>query len=137
MELHEDVELERSLFVLTLQGLLATGDGTRGNPYIVCHPTDEYDVVATLGHEPAGQSLVEYNGRRRLRAVEQLEECFEVSQRQACRVVGQARSTQRYEAQVRSDEPALVQRMHELVRSAPRYGYRRIWAMLRDPFGVA
>jgi hypothetical protein len=58
-----DVELERSLFVLTLQGLLATGDGTRGNPYIVCHPTDEYDVLAALGHEAAGQSLVEHEGR--------------------------------------------------------------------------
>src|SRR3954468_20468126 len=28
-----DVELERSLFVLTLQGLLSTGDGTPANPY--------------------------------------------------------------------------------------------------------
>jgi hypothetical protein len=59
----EDVELERSLFVLTLQGLLATGDGTRVNPYIVCHPSDEYDVTAALGHEAAGQSLIEHNGR--------------------------------------------------------------------------
>src|SRR4051794_35949476 len=52
----DDLELERSLFVLTLQGLLATGDGTPANPYIVCHPTDEYDVLAALGHEPASQS---------------------------------------------------------------------------------
>lgn len=58
-----DVELERSLFVLTLQGLLATGDGTRGNPYVVCHPTDEHDILAALGREPAGQSLVEHGGR--------------------------------------------------------------------------
>jgi hypothetical protein len=58
-----DVELERSLFVLTLQGLLTTGDGSQTNPYIVCHPTDEYDVVEALGHEPAGQSLVEHQGR--------------------------------------------------------------------------
>lgn len=58
-----DVELERSLFVLTLQGLLATGDGTRGNPYIVCHPSDEHDVLAAIGHEAAGQSLVEHEGR--------------------------------------------------------------------------
>jgi len=57
------VELERSLFVLTLQGLLATGDGSRGNPFIVCHPTDEYDLVEVLGSEPAGQSLVEATGR--------------------------------------------------------------------------
>ena len=59
----EDVELERSLFVLTLQGLLATGDGTRANPYIVCHPTDEYDILAALSHEAAGQSLAEHEGR--------------------------------------------------------------------------
>jgi len=59
----DDVELERSLFVLTLQGLLATGDGTPVNPYIVCHPTDEYDVLAALGVEAARQSLVEREGR--------------------------------------------------------------------------
>jgi len=59
----DDVELERSLFVLTLQGLLATGDGTPANPYIVCHPTDEYDVLAALDVEAAGQSLVECNGK--------------------------------------------------------------------------
>jgi hypothetical protein len=59
----EDVELERSLFVLTLQGLLSTGDGTRANPYTVCHATDEYDVLAALGHEPAAQSLVQRNRR--------------------------------------------------------------------------
>ncbi len=58
-----NVELERSLFVLTLQGLLATGNGSRGNPYVVCHPTDEYDVVEVLGCEPAGQALVEHKGR--------------------------------------------------------------------------
>ena len=49
--------------MLTLQGLLTTGDGTRGNPYVVCHAADEHDVVAALGHEAAGQSLVEHEGR--------------------------------------------------------------------------
>jgi hypothetical protein len=59
----EDVELERSLFVLTLQGLLATGDGTRSNPYFVCHASDEYDILAALCLEAAGQSLTEHRGR--------------------------------------------------------------------------
>jgi hypothetical protein len=59
---HESIELERSLFVIVLQGLLATGDGTPANPYIVCHASDEYDVLETLGLEPAGQSLVEHGG---------------------------------------------------------------------------
>lgn len=57
------VELERSLFVLALQGLLATGDGTPGNPYIVCHASDEHDILAALGREGAGQSLVQQDSR--------------------------------------------------------------------------
>jgi putative transposase len=69
---------------------------------------------------------------RKRRAVEHLEEGFEVSQRRACRVVGQPRATQRYERQERSDEVVLIQRMHTQVRQHPRYGYRRIWALLRQ-----
>ena len=45
--------------------------------------------------------------------------------------MSQSRSTQRYEPRVVEDEAALVRRMHELVRRHPRYGYRRIWALLR------
>lgn len=54
-----------------------------------------------------------------------------VSQRRACRVLGQPRSTQRYPRKVRGDEAAIVKRMHELARAHPRYGYRRVWALLR------
>jgi putative transposase len=68
---------------------------------------------------------------RKRRAVEHLEAEFEASQRRACRVVGQPRATQRYEPQVKDDEVILVERMHEQVRQHPRYGYRRIWALLR------
>jgi len=68
---------------------------------------------------------------RKRRAVEHLEDKHEVSQRRACRVVGQPRATQRYVPRTRDDEPALVRRMHERVRQHPRYGYRRIWALLR------
>ena len=56
-------EVERFLFVLCLQGLLATGKGTRTDPYLVCHATDEYDVLEALDLQPAGQSLVEDRGR--------------------------------------------------------------------------
>jgi len=59
----ETVELERSLFVLTLQGLLATGDGSPSNPYIVCHTTDEYDILAALGRDAAGQTLEQHGGK--------------------------------------------------------------------------
>jgi putative transposase len=54
-----------------------------------------------------------------------------VSQRRACAVLGQARSSQRYPRKISEDGPAVVARMHELVRAHPRFGYRRIWALLR------
>src|SRR5262245_63930137 len=54
------------------------------------------------------------------------------SQRRACEVLGQPRSTQRQEPKnPKEQEQRLVARMLELVRSHPRYGYRRIWALLR------
>jgi transposase InsO family protein len=56
---------------------------------------------------------------------------MEVSERRACEAVGQPRSTQRYAPRRAEDEEALVARMLELVRRHPRYGYRRIWALLR------
>ena len=56
---------------------------------------------------------------------------FAVSERRACRVVDQPRSCQRYAAKSRGDEGALVQRMLHLVRQRPRFGYRRIAALLR------
>jgi transposase InsO family protein len=54
-----------------------------------------------------------------------------VSKRRACRVVGQARSTQRHTPRVREDERRLVARIVELARAYGRYGYRRITALLR------
>ncbi len=69
--------------------------------------------------------------RKRI-AVEQLRKVCDVSERRACDVVGQPRSSQRYRAKVRDDEPRLVSRMLELVRRFPRYGYRFITAKLRQ-----
>jgi hypothetical protein len=60
---HDDVELERWLFVLTLRGLLATGDGTPANPYLVCHASDANDILAAQGLVPACQFLTEHAGR--------------------------------------------------------------------------
>jgi len=56
-------EVERFLFVLCLQGLLATGDGTETSPYSVCHASDEHDLLDCLGCEIAAQALVERDGR--------------------------------------------------------------------------
>ena len=54
-----------------------------------------------------------------------------MSQRRACRVLGQPRRTQRYVARRRDDEAKLVKRILELVRRHPRRGYRFVWALLR------
>ena len=53
-----------------------------------------------------------------------------VSERRACRVLGQARSTQRRERNIPDDEARLVAEMVELATQYGRYGYRRITAML-------
>lgn len=53
------------------------------------------------------------------------------SERKSCVAVEQHRSTQRYEPQMRSGEGELVNRMLALSGKHPRYGYRRIWSLLR------
>jgi putative transposase len=64
--------------------------------------------------------------------VAHLQRRFHVAERRACRVLRQPRSTQRERpAPAPADKGRLVRRMLELVRSHPRYGYRRIWALLR------
>ena len=57
---------------------------------------------------------------------------FHISERRACRVLGQHRSTQRRLPVGRADEERLVADMIELTRQYGRYGYRRIAALLRD-----
>ena len=54
-----------------------------------------------------------------------------VSERRACWVLGQPRSTQRRELKVAEDEQQLVARMTQLASEYGRYGYLRITALLR------
>jgi putative transposase len=69
---------------------------------------------------------------QRRQVVRLLREAFGVSERRACRVLGQPRSTQRQQPKkAKEGEERLVARMLELVRLHPRYGYRRVWALLR------
>ena len=49
---------------------------------------------------------------------------FQISERRACRVVGQPRSCQRYVITLRTDEAPLVKRMLELVRKTTRFSLR-------------
>src|SRR5690606_11432352 len=68
---------------------------------------------------------------RRRAAVERVRRVFGVSERRACRVLGQARSSQRYAAREPERDRELRARLRALSARHPRYGYRRIWALVR------
>lgn len=60
-----------------------------------------------------------------------VQKTFDLSERRACRAIDQPRSTQRHTGQRAGIDRALSSRMSELSRENPRYGYRRVWALLR------
>jgi putative transposase len=53
-----------------------------------------------------------------------------VSERRACRVLGQPRNTQRYQSRRVDDEPRLLREMRLLARQRPRFGSGRIHRLL-------
>jgi putative transposase len=63
--------------------------------------------------------------------VKHLQKNFRVSERRACRVVDQPRSSQRYLSTKADKDAALAQMIAALSAQNPRYGYRRVWALLR------
>lgn len=68
---------------------------------------------------------------RRREAVLMLQERLSVSERRACRVTGQHRSTQRHRPRKTDRDDGLRARLRSLSREHPRWGYRRAWASLR------
>jgi len=69
---------------------------------------------------------------RKRRAVEEIVENLEVSERRTCRVLEQPRSTQRKKKNVKSDEAQLTEDIIKLAKDYGRYGYRRITALLKQ-----
>jgi putative transposase len=67
--------------------------------------------------------------RRRL-IVTEIREHFNVSQRRASRALDLPRSSLRYASVSRGEQAALARRIEELAGTHPRFGYRRIWALL-------
>jgi hypothetical protein len=67
--------------------------------------------------------------RRRLIVNESCEH-FSVSQRRASRALDLPRSSLRYAPVERDGQAALARRIEELAGAHPRFGYRRIWALL-------
>lgn len=59
-------------------------------------------------------------------------ENHQVSERRVCRALNHSRSTQRYVPKIRPDEPPLMGRTIELACQYGRYGYRRVWKLLKD-----
>lgn len=53
-----------------------------------------------------------------------------VSERRACTLVAANRATVQYQARARTDD-GLAGRLAVLAQQHPRYGYRRVWALLR------
>ena len=71
------------------------------------------------------------SGRGCRLAVDHVQDTLKVSERRACRVLGQHRSTQRKPRRPRVDEAALTADIIRLAEQYGRYGYRRITALLR------
>jgi putative transposase len=69
---------------------------------------------------------------RRRAAVVMLGERLQVSERRACRITGQHRSTQRHRPRRSDRDDGLRGRLRALSRQHPRWGYRRAWAFLRS-----
>lgn len=69
---------------------------------------------------------------RKREAVQHLRGCLEMSERRACKVVGQARSTQRYTPQEDPEEGRLRAELREISLRRPRAGYRTAAHCLRQ-----
>ncbi|MEN1705455.1 MAG: IS3 family transposase [Planctomycetota bacterium] len=75
--------------------------------------------------------------RKTREAVHAVRARYRVSERRACSVLRQHRSTQRYAPIERDDEKPLTRRIIELAAAFGRYGYRRIAALLNhEGWGV-
>ena len=104
----------------------------------------EREVKAFSSGAVSGEADLEGRGlgkllspERRRCAVEHAREKYEVSERHACRLLGQWRRTQRYAAIQRVDEEALTEAIIALASEYGRYGYRRVTALLqRDGWQV-
>ena len=109
------------------QAVEGVGEGKR--------PAEEVGGGSVAGQSDSEGSVLGklLSPAKRRRAVNEVRERLgekRVSERRACRVLGQARSTQRRERVVAEDEPRLVGRMVDLASEYGRYGYRRITILL-------
>ena len=101
--------------------------------------TGEHSAETIAGRRGTRQSDVEgtcrgklLNPERRRRAVIVLQDRFRVSQRRACRLAGQNRSTQRHPAPLATiEQEKLRRRILQLARRHVRWGRRLVYHRLR------
>ena len=89
----------------------------------------EKELDLSIPEESCGGKLL--SPARRRDAVEHVRRKLGVSERRACRVLKQSRTTQRYVPRQPDDEQVLTERIVNLAREYDRYGYRRVTALLR------
>ena len=82
-------------------------------------------------HLEGGRPGKPLSSSRRRKIVSQVCHALCVSERRACRVLGQPRATQRHSPHVTEEEERLAARITELAAPYGRYGYRRITALLQ------
>ena len=123
--------------------VLPMAAGVRGNeaePGEASQGAREGEPTAEAGggRADAGQADLEGSLRgkllspeRRRRCVVQVRQRLRVSERRACRVLGQARSAQRRIPRRSEDEEALREDVVKVARRFGRYGYRMVTGMLR------
>lgn len=68
-------------------------------------------------------------------AVGHLQNAYRMSERRACRVLGVHRRTARYQRRVRADEAHVRERLRTLAAERPRWGYRRLYLLLKRELG--
>ena len=69
---------------------------------------------------------------KRRKIIKRVHEKLTVSERRACKVLEQARMTQRYAPQIVGEKERLAARVIALATQYGRYGYRRITALLKE-----
>ena len=123
--------------------VLPVAEGVRGDEGGPGTPREgaragECTAEASGGEPDAGQADRGGSGQgkllspeRRRRAVVHVRQRLGASERHACRVLGQSRSTQHRRRKVRADEAALRSDVVRLASRFGRYGYRQITNLLR------
>src|SRR5215210_7920310 len=98
-----------------------------------CSPAQSHCRSHPRQADPAGGGPGKLLSPARRRAcVEHIRSVLTISERRACRALGQHRSTQRKAPRGQEDEEQLTADLIELARQYGRYGYRKITALLRD-----